>query len=119
MSELLLDRVADDVVAALETGLPPAGGHSRLYEDLGFDSLMLIELVDRLQERRPALGDLPLPDMVGAMADIASLTDWLRTTHEEHPRHPHAPALSGSPAPAAGDGHGTHARGAEAEENPA
>lgn len=108
MSELLLDRVADDVVAALETGLPPAGEHSRLYEDLGFDSLMLIELVDRLQERRPALGDLPLPDMVGAMADIGSLTDWLRGTAEEHP--PHAPAHPTQQAPA---------RGAKAGENPA
>jgi hypothetical protein len=84
MSELLLDRVADDVVAALETGLPPAGEHSRLYEDLGFDSLMLIELVSRLQERRPALGGLPLPDMVGGMADIGSLTDLLRDSAEEH-----------------------------------
>ncbi|MEV0323682.1 phosphopantetheine-binding protein [Streptomyces sp. NPDC050658] len=80
MSELLLDRVADDVVAALESGLPPAGEHDRLYEDLGFDSLMLIELVDRLQERRPALGELPLPDMVGGMADIGSLTELLRAT---------------------------------------
>ncbi|GGS25454.1 hypothetical protein GCM10010252_75670 [Streptomyces aureoverticillatus] len=86
MSELLLDRVADDVVTALETGRPPAGEHSRLYEDLGFDSLMLIELVDRLQERRPALGELPLPDMVGGMADIGSLTDLLRTAATAQPQ---------------------------------
>lgn len=93
MSELLLDRVADDVVTALETGMAPAGEHSRLYEDLGFDSLMLIELVDRLQERRPALGELPLPDMVGGMADIGSLTDLLRTATE--------PAQAVQPAQAA------------------
>lgn len=84
MSELLLDRIADDVVAALETGLPPAGGHSRLHEDLGFDSLMLIELVHRLQERRPALGQLSLSDMANGTEDIGSLTDLLRGAAEEH-----------------------------------
>ncbi|ESP95793.1 acyl carrier protein [Streptomyces sp. CHA1] len=92
MSELLLGRVADDVVAALETGLPPAGRDSRLYEDLGFDSLMLIELVGRLQERRPALGELPLPDMVGGLGDIGSLTELLRAAADGPPAPPTAPA---------------------------
>ncbi|MFD5703735.1 acyl carrier protein [Streptomyces lasiicapitis] len=100
MSELLLDRVADDVVTALETGMAPAGEHSRLYEDLGFDSLMLIELVDRLQERRPALGELPLPDMVGGMADIGSLTDLLRTATQ--PTEPTQAAEAAQPAQAVG-----------------
>jgi hypothetical protein len=83
MSELLLERVTDDVVVALETGLPPAGEHSRLYEDLGFDSLMLMELVQRLRERHPALGDLPLHAMVGDMADVGTLTGLLRATARE------------------------------------
>ncbi|GHE96944.1 hypothetical protein GCM10018785_72030 [Streptomyces longispororuber] len=80
MSQLLLDRVADDVVAALETGLAPAGEHSRLYEDLGLDSLMLMQLVHLLQERRPALGELPLDDLASHMADVGALTALLRTT---------------------------------------
>ncbi|MFF9899270.1 acyl carrier protein [Streptomyces longispororuber] len=80
MSQLLLDRVADDVVAALETGLAPAGEHSRLYEDLGLDSLMLMQLVHLLQERRPALGELPLDDLAHHLADVGALTALLRTT---------------------------------------
>ncbi|MFE7468342.1 phosphopantetheine-binding protein [Streptomyces sp. NPDC057499] len=84
MSELLLDRVTDDVVAALETGRPPTSGDSRLYEDLGFDSLMLMDLAQRLRDRHPALGDVPLHDMVSGMADVGALTDLLRTTAREN-----------------------------------
>ncbi|WP_199813286.1 phosphopantetheine-binding protein [Streptomyces aureocirculatus] len=83
MSELLLDRVADDIVAALESGLPPANEHSRLYEDLGMDSLMLMEFMHLLSERRPALGDLLLPDIVSHMADIGTLTDLLRAATQD------------------------------------
>ncbi|MFH8797506.1 phosphopantetheine-binding protein [Streptomyces sp. NPDC017941] len=98
MSELLLDRVADDVVAALESGRPPANEHSRLYEDLGMDSLMLMEFMHLLTERRPALGDLLLSDIVSHMADIGTLTDLLRAATED---------TGHDPAALLGAGHGT------------
>ncbi|MGR8012337.1 acyl carrier protein [Streptomyces hypolithicus] len=84
MPETLLDEIADQVVAALETRCPPADPHTRFYEDLGFDSLMVMELVHRLHERRPALGALSLPDLADGMAQIGSLVDHLRLAVPEY-----------------------------------
>nr|WP_246259891.1 phosphopantetheine-binding protein [Streptomyces typhae] len=67
----------------METGRAPVNERSRLYEDLGLDSLMLMQLMHLLQERRPQLGDLLLPDIVSHMADVGTLTDLLRAATGE------------------------------------
>ncbi|GAA2077440.1 hypothetical protein GCM10009801_33540 [Streptomyces albiaxialis] len=50
----------------------------RLYEDLGFDSVMMLELKNRLEDDFPALREVSLPEMLPSMADVASLAAYVR-----------------------------------------
>jgi acyl carrier protein len=50
----------------------------RFYDDLGFDSVMLMELKYRLETRFPELGELSLPEMLSSLVSIGSLADYVR-----------------------------------------
>ncbi|OIJ96818.1 type I polyketide synthase [Streptomyces monashensis] len=54
------------------------GPYLRLYEDLGFDSVMVMELKNRLEERLPALADLTVQDLLPKLASVGDLLSFLR-----------------------------------------
>ncbi len=51
---------------------------SRLYEDLGFDSVMAMELKDRLEARLPGIGTLSTQELLPVMATAGDLAEFLR-----------------------------------------
>ncbi|MFE9331776.1 type I polyketide synthase [Streptomyces sp. NPDC006925] len=67
-------------VVAEMTGSAPEdlGEDVRFYDDLGFDSVMLMELKYRLEMRFPELGELSLPEMIAGLVSIGSLAAYLR-----------------------------------------
>ena len=64
-------RVIDDPVAEV-------GTDSLLREDLGFDSVLIMQLKYRVEQAVPELGVLSLPDMVDSMTSVGSLVAYLR-----------------------------------------
>ncbi|WP_035793665.1 acyl carrier protein [Kitasatospora mediocidica] len=74
------------VVAAQDpsrAGLP--GADARFYDDLGFDSVMLMQLKYRLETRFPELGELSLADMVGSLLSVGTLVEYLADLAEGQP----------------------------------
>lgn len=55
---------------------------SRLYEDLGFDSVMAMELKDRLEARLTGLGSLSTQELLPVMATAGELAEFLRARYE-------------------------------------
>ncbi|HZP51614.1 type I polyketide synthase [Actinocrinis sp.] len=55
---------------------------SRLYEDLGFDSVMAMELRDRLESRLSGLGSLSTQELLAVMATAGELAEYLRSRYE-------------------------------------
>jgi acyl carrier protein len=49
-----------------------------LRGDLGFDSVMVMQLTYQLEQRLPALGKLSLPDMLDSVVTPATLVEYLR-----------------------------------------
>ncbi|WP_338696862.1 beta-ketoacyl synthase N-terminal-like domain-containing protein [Streptomyces sp. Q6] len=49
----------------------------RLYEDLGFDSVMVMELKSRLEERLTGLGSLTVQDLLPRLSTIGDLVGFL------------------------------------------
>ncbi|QNS06053.1 type I polyketide synthase [Streptomyces xanthii] len=49
----------------------------RLYEDLGFDSVMVMELKSRLEERLTGLGELTVQDLLPRLSTIGDLVSFL------------------------------------------
>ncbi|MFI8852404.1 type I polyketide synthase [Streptomyces sp. NPDC053499] len=67
------------VVAEIVGGAPSdLNEESRFYDDLGFDSVMLMELKHRLEVRFPDLGELSLPEMLASLVSIGTLATYLR-----------------------------------------
>ncbi|MFE9392208.1 type I polyketide synthase [Streptomyces sp. NPDC006784] len=67
------------VVAEITGSAPEELGEDvRFYDDLGFDSVMLMELKYRLETRFPELGELSLPEMISGLVSIGSLVAYLR-----------------------------------------
>ncbi|MBO8193158.1 acyltransferase domain-containing protein [Streptomyces oryzae] len=67
------------VVAEITGGTPTALDESvRFYDDLGFDSVMLMELKYRLEARFPELGELSMPEMLPSLVSIGTLAAYLR-----------------------------------------
>ncbi|MEV0176604.1 acyl carrier protein [Streptomyces sp. NPDC050803] len=64
-------RVIDDPVAEV-------GTDSLLREDLGFDSVLIMQLKYRVEQAVPELGVLSLPDMVDSMESVGTLVAYLR-----------------------------------------
>ncbi|MFD5572530.1 type I polyketide synthase [Streptomyces cadmiisoli] len=62
------------------------GGHapervharSRLHEDLGFDSIQVMELKARIEQALPRLGTLPVEDLLAGLRTVGDLVRYLR-----------------------------------------
>ncbi|WP_086831225.1 type I polyketide synthase [Streptomyces sp. NRRL B-24572] len=78
-------RPAGSVLAAVVDAVTEVGGYppgeivpeARFYEDLGFDSVMIMQLKDRIEAGLPSLGELSVPRMLPALRSVASLADHL------------------------------------------
>ncbi|MFI8768879.1 type I polyketide synthase [Streptomyces sp. NPDC053792] len=79
------DRVTDSVLAVVVEAVTEVGGYppgevvpeARFYEDLGFDSVMIMQLKDRIEAGLPALGEISVPRMLPALRSVASLAHYL------------------------------------------
>ncbi|MFG2345459.1 type I polyketide synthase [Streptomyces phaeochromogenes] len=68
-----------ETVAALGGYDPSALSHdSRFHDDLGLDSVALVELKERLTERLPAVGALPVQDLLPRLTSLGELIGYLR-----------------------------------------
>ncbi|MER6128495.1 acyl carrier protein [Streptomyces sp. NPDC001795] len=65
--------------AARTLDRPPARltPEQHLQHDLGFDSVMLLQLKGRLETRFPALRDVSLPDLLLGVRTLGALADRL------------------------------------------
>jgi [acyl-carrier-protein] S-malonyltransferase len=70
-------RLVDDPTVVIEPDLA-------LHGDLGFDSVMLMQLKFQLEKRLPALGKLSLPDMLDSVVTPATLVEYLRAQLSEY-----------------------------------
>ncbi|BAJ28568.1 MULTISPECIES: phosphopantetheine-binding protein [Kitasatospora] len=86
LEQPLLRGVAAEVAALLAERGERDGGFepsSRFHDDLGFDSVMLMQLKYRIETRFPELGELSLADMVDGLTDVATLAGHLAELAEE------------------------------------
>ncbi|MFF4650447.1 type I polyketide synthase [Streptomyces sp. NPDC001380] len=70
------ERVAAAVARVGGYSVDELSAHSRLYEDLGFDSVLLMELKKQLEQQLPELGALSVPDLLPVLSSVAELTAW-------------------------------------------
>ncbi|GGJ22718.1 type I polyketide synthase [Streptomyces brasiliensis] len=54
------------------------GPHDRLYEDLGFDSVMIMELKNRLEARLTGIGTVTVQDLLPRLSSVGDLVAFLR-----------------------------------------
>ncbi|MFC8570928.1 type I polyketide synthase [Streptomyces sp. NPDC057245] len=77
---------ADPVARSVTEAVAEVGGYapdevsrlSLLYEDLGFDSVMVMELKDRLQERLSGLEAMSVQDLLPRLSSVGDLIDYLQ-----------------------------------------
>ncbi|WP_328693851.1 acyltransferase domain-containing protein [Streptomyces phaeochromogenes] len=68
-----------ETIAALGGYDPTALSHdSRFHDDLGLDSVALVELKERLTERLPAVGALPVQELLPRLTSLGELIGYLR-----------------------------------------
>ncbi|AQU68945.1 type I polyketide synthase [Streptomyces niveus] len=74
------DPVADAVLGAVRLvgGWSDVSPHDRLYEDLGFDSVMIMELKNRLEARLAGIGSLTVQDLLPRLSSVGDLVAFLR-----------------------------------------
>ncbi|MER6528550.1 acyltransferase domain-containing protein, partial [Streptomyces sp. NPDC001508] len=76
------DPVADAVLDAVRLvggyAGTEIGPHDRLYEDLGFDSVMIMELKNRLETRLAGIGTLTVQDLLPRLSSVGDLVAFLR-----------------------------------------
>ncbi|MGW0576029.1 type I polyketide synthase [Streptomyces sp. NPDC002920] len=80
------DPAGDPVARAVIEAVAEVGGYapdevsrqSLLYEDLGFDSVMIMELKDRLQERLDGLEAMSVQDLLPRLSSVGDLADYLQ-----------------------------------------
>ncbi|MQY14096.1 6-deoxyerythronolide-B synthase EryA2, modules 3 and 4 [Streptomyces sp. RB5] len=79
------DEPPDEVLAAVTAAVAEVGGHARekvvrgarFYEDLGFDSVMIMQLKDRVEHRLPQAGEVSVQELLPALRSVGSLADFL------------------------------------------
>ncbi|MFJ1705661.1 acyl carrier protein [Kitasatospora sp. NBC_00374] len=73
----LLGELAEEAAAVLGGGRPAVPVDARFYDDLGFDSVMLMQLKYRIELRFPELGELSLAEMVDSLVNCSTLAEYL------------------------------------------
>lgn len=80
-----LSQERDPVLAAVIEAVAEVGGHSveqvvdsaRFYEDLGFDSVMIMQLKDQVETRLPQVGEVSVQQLLPALRSVGSLAEFL------------------------------------------
>ncbi|MGV9272025.1 type I polyketide synthase [Streptomyces griseosporeus] len=73
----LSDAVQEVIAAVGGYASAEVSAHQRLYEDLGFDSVMIMELKTRLDERVTGLAHITVQDLLPRLKTVADLTGFL------------------------------------------
>ncbi|NBM17276.1 type I polyketide synthase [Streptomyces sp. GC420] len=85
------DPVGDTVLDAIRLvggyTASDVGPHDRLYEDLGFDSVMIMELKNRLEVRLAGIGTLTVQDLLPRLSSVGDLIAYLREIGATAPGH--------------------------------
>ncbi|GHE84111.1 putative polyketide synthase [Streptomyces spiralis] len=76
---------AGPVLAAVVDAVVEVGGHprervlreARFYEDLGFDSVMIMQLKSRVESRLPQIGEVSVQQLLPALRSVGTLADFL------------------------------------------
>ncbi|MHB9864466.1 type I polyketide synthase [Streptomyces sp. YIM S03343] len=69
------------VDAVMEIGACPreqVGTDARIYEDLGFDSVMIMQLKNRLEQRLPPSAGITVQQLLPALRSVGTLADFVR-----------------------------------------
>ncbi|MEV4441664.1 beta-ketoacyl synthase N-terminal-like domain-containing protein [Streptomyces sp. NPDC049577] len=74
----LAGTVREEVAGILGTAPGEVRDDDRFHDDLGFDSVMVMELTHRIEQRLPDLGELSIPEMLPSLVTPATLTGYLR-----------------------------------------
>ncbi|MGW7103632.1 type I polyketide synthase [Streptomyces sp. NPDC054838] len=75
----------DPVLLAVVAAVSEVGGHptervvreARFHEDLGFDSVMIMQLKNRVEARLPRVGEVSVQQMLPALRSVGSLAAFL------------------------------------------
>ncbi|WP_030766015.1 type I polyketide synthase [Streptomyces sp. NRRL F-2664] len=75
----------DPVLHAVVRAVAEVGGHpvervvreARFYEDLGFDSVMVMQLKNEVEARLPRVGEVSVQQMLPALRSVGALADFL------------------------------------------
>lgn len=78
-------RAADPVLDAVVQAVTEVGGYppervvreARFYEDLGFDSVMIMQLKNQVEARLPRVGEVSVQQMLPALRSVGSLAEFL------------------------------------------
>ncbi|MEU7635850.1 type I polyketide synthase [Streptomyces sp. NPDC039016] len=76
--EAMLDTVLATTAAVLGREPSDVPADARFYEDLGFDSVMIMELRHRIEQSFPALAAVPLSELLDGVTDPRGLAEHLR-----------------------------------------
>jgi acyl carrier protein len=69
--------VLQAVVEILDSPVITVRLDSRFRDDLGFDSVKIMQVKFRIEQLVPELGELALPEMIGSLDTVATLVDYL------------------------------------------
>jgi acyl transferase domain-containing protein len=72
-----VECVRSAVARTLRIDVEEVGLGDRFYDDLGFDSVMFMELKYRLEEGFPQLGELSIPEMMSSLVTVETLVGYL------------------------------------------
>ncbi|MCM2426195.1 type I polyketide synthase [Streptomyces sp. RKAG337] len=80
-----LSQERDPVLAAVVEAVAEVGGYpleqvvaaARFYEDLGFDSVMIMQLKDRIEARLSSAGEISVQQLLPALRSVGSLAEFL------------------------------------------
>jgi acyl transferase domain-containing protein len=80
-----LTQEHDPVLTAVIEAVAAVGGHApaqlndsaRFYEDLGFDSVMIMQLKDQVETRLPQVGEVSIQQLLPALRSVRTLAEFL------------------------------------------
>ncbi|WP_261995131.1 acyl carrier protein [Streptomyces sp. ME109] len=73
-----LSAVIDAVVEVGAYAPGQVNAEARLYEDLGFDSVMIMQLKNRIEQQLPRGADITVPQLLPALKSVGTLAAFVR-----------------------------------------